>query len=65
MPETLIPIIAILGPVILGQEASESAHAIGVGAILGAPFMLSTLALVVLAIRALALTLFADPMVIQ
>ncbi|QDM40211.1 MAPEG family protein [Altererythrobacter sp. TH136] len=28
-------------------------------------FMLSTLALVVLAIRALALTLFADPMVIQ
>ncbi len=47
MPETLIPIIAILGPVILGQEASESAHAIGVGAILGAPFMLSTLAMFV------------------
>lgn len=46
MPETLIPVIAILGPVILGTP-SESSHAIGVGAILGAPFMLSTLAMFV------------------
>ena len=38
MPETLIPIIAI----IFSKEAS--AHAVGIGAIAGAPFMLSTLA---------------------
>ena len=47
MPETLIPVIAILGPVILGGTATEAAHAVGVGAILGAPFMLSTLAMFV------------------
>jgi cation:H+ antiporter len=46
MPETLIPVIAILGPVIAGSDP-ESSHAIGVGAILGAPFMLSTLAMFV------------------
>ncbi|HEX2142865.1 MAG TPA: sodium:calcium antiporter, partial [Candidatus Limnocylindria bacterium] len=44
MPETLIPVIAILGPLIFGGDA-EASHAIGVGAILGAPFMLSTLAM--------------------
>jgi cation:H+ antiporter len=38
MPETMIPIIAIL---VIG---SEDAHEIGVGAILGAPFLLSTAA---------------------
>lgn len=38
LPETMVPIIAILfGPV-------GSAHEVGIGAILGAPFMLSTLA---------------------
>ncbi len=47
MPETLIPVIAILGPVLLGGVATESSHAVGVGAILGAPFMLSTLAMFV------------------
>ena len=47
MPETLIPVIAILGPVIVGGTASEGAQAVGVGAILGAPFMLSTLAMFV------------------
>ena len=46
-PETLIPVIAILGPVILGGTATEASHAVGVGAILGAPFMLSTLAMFV------------------
>jgi cation:H+ antiporter len=46
MPETLIPVIAILGPLFLGGDA-EASHAIGVGAILGAPFMLSTLAMFV------------------
>jgi cation:H+ antiporter len=47
MPETLIPVIAILGPVLLGGTASEASEAVGVGAILGAPFMLSTLAMFV------------------
>jgi len=47
MPETLIPVIAILGPIILGGEPNETAQAVGVGAILGAPFMLSTLAMFV------------------
>ena len=56
MPETLIPVIAILGPVILGGTATESAHAVGVGAILGAPFMLSTLAMFVTGI---AVVIFA------
>jgi len=46
MPETLIPVIAIAGPVLVGGDV-ESSHAIGVGAILGAPFMLSTLAMFV------------------
>jgi cation:H+ antiporter len=46
MPETLIPLIAILGPAVTGGDP-EASHAIGVGAILGAPFMLSTLAMFV------------------
>jgi len=41
LPETLIPIIAIL------FATGESSHAVGVGAILGAPFMLATLAMFV------------------
>src|ERR687898_1220783 len=41
LPETMIPIIAIL------FATGEASHAIGVGAILGAPFMLSTLAMFV------------------
>jgi len=56
MPETLIPVIAIVGPVILGGTASESSEAVGVGAILGAPFMLSTLAMFVTGI---AIVLFS------
>lgn len=55
MPETLIPVIAILGPLIFGGP-TESAHAVGVGAILGAPFMLSTLAMFVTGI---AIVIFA------
>jgi cation:H+ antiporter len=46
MPETLIPVIAILGPALFGGD-TQASHAIGVGAILGAPFMLSTLAMFV------------------
>jgi cation:H+ antiporter len=44
LPETMIPLVAILTS---GHADQESAHAIGVGAILGAPFMLSTLAMFV------------------
>jgi cation:H+ antiporter len=43
LPETLLPLVAILS----GHEAGEE---IGVGAILGAPFMLTTLAMVVIAV---------------
>ena len=42
LPETMIPIIAILS-----GGGSAASHGIGVGAILGAPFMLSTLAMFV------------------
>ncbi len=48
LPETMIPIIAIL----LGA-GSASSHGIGVGAILGAPFMLSTLAMFVTGVAVL------------
>jgi len=48
LPETIIPILAVL---FLGGEGP----AIGVGAILGAPFMLSTLALGVTAVAAIVL----------
>lgn len=44
LPETLIPIVAILLP---AGGSSEDAHGVGVGAILGAPFMLATLAMFV------------------
>jgi len=41
MPETIVPIVAILG----GGSSVELNHAVGLGAILGAPFMLATLSL--------------------
>jgi len=41
MPETIVPIVAILA----GGAAIEVNHAVGMGAILGAPFMLATLSL--------------------
>jgi cation:H+ antiporter len=46
LPETLLPLVAILS----GHEAGEE---IGTGAILGAPFMLTTLAMVVIAVTVL------------
>jgi cation:H+ antiporter len=49
LPETMIPIIAILS-----GGGSESSHGVGVGAILGAPFMLSTLAMFVTGVAVLA-----------
>ena len=49
LPETMIPIIAILT-----GGGSEASHGVGVGAILGAPFMLSTLAMFVTGIAVLS-----------
>lgn len=43
LPETLIPIVAIL----FASGATNDAHGVGVGAILGAPFTLATLAMLV------------------
>ena len=52
LPESAIAIVAILEPVVVGGER-ESGAEIGVGAILGAPFMLATLALLVVGVSAL------------
>jgi cation:H+ antiporter len=49
MPESMVPLIAILA----GTEDKQVNEEIGVGAILGAPLMLSTLALFLMAIAAL------------
>jgi len=45
LPETLIPVIAIVGPILTGKPSTEGAEEVGVGAILGAPFTLATLAM--------------------
>jgi len=45
LPETLIPVIAIVGPILTGGQPSIGSEEIGVGAILGAPFTLATLAM--------------------
>ena len=45
LPETMIPILALLG-----MHSGATNHQIGVGAILGAPLMLSTLSLFVVAV---------------
>ena len=43
LPEIIIPVVAILAAVFAGRDP-ETAGEIGIGAILGAPFMLATLA---------------------
>lgn len=43
MPETLVPIVAIF------FSTGDASHDVGIGGILGAPFMLSTLAMLVIA----------------
>jgi cation:H+ antiporter len=48
LPETLIPVIAIV------FGTAEGSHEVGVGAILGAPFMLSTLAMFVTGLGVIA-----------
>jgi cation:H+ antiporter len=47
LPETMIPLVAILFTARGGGEAGHAADQIGIGAILGAPFMLATLAMFV------------------
>ncbi len=52
MPESMIAVVAILEPILTGEAAEEGAL-IGIGAILGAPFMLATLAMFVVGVSAL------------
>ena len=52
LPETMIPIVAILGALILGTGGAAAGE-IGIGAILGAPFLLATLALFIVGAAAL------------
>ena len=47
MPETLIPIVALIG----GSEGSED---VAIGAIVGAPFLLATIAMALVGFAALA-----------
>ncbi|AFV03647.1 MULTISPECIES: sodium:calcium antiporter [unclassified Dehalobacter] len=59
LPETLIPILAIL------TSSGASGHDIGIGAILGAPFMLGTLAFFVTGIAVLIFRRTNRPMYIH
>src|SRR5215207_10845274 len=52
LPESMIAVVAIVEPVLTGK-ASEEGALIGIGAILGAPFMLATLAMFVVGVSAL------------
>jgi cation:H+ antiporter len=52
LPESMIAVVAILEPVLTGKTSEEGAL-IGIGAILGAPFMLTTLAMFVVGVSAL------------
>lgn len=44
LPETIVPLVAILGAMFISHDAAIGKQ-IGIGAILGAPFLLSTLAM--------------------
>src|SRR6476646_565636 len=46
LPETLIPIVAVLAGASSAENASH-ANDVGIGAIIGAPFMLATVAMLV------------------
>ncbi len=52
LPETMIPVVAIVGALLSGS-GSAAAGEIGIGAILGAPFLLATLALFIVGAAAL------------
>ncbi|HJQ29776.1 MAG TPA: hypothetical protein VJ827_10565, partial [Rubrobacter sp.] len=53
LPETMIPIVAIVGAALSGSGGAAAGE-IGVGAILGAPFLLATLALFIVGTAGLA-----------
>ncbi len=55
LPETLIPVIAIVGPILTGRPSTEATEEVGVGAILGAPFTLATLAMFITGLAVLIL----------
>ncbi|HEX6710947.1 MAG TPA: hypothetical protein VF068_11515 [Rubrobacter sp.] len=52
LPETMIPVVAIIGAALAGSGAAAASE-IGVGAILGAPFLLATLALFIVGTAAI------------
>jgi len=60
MPETLVPVVAILGG---GRDSGG--HDVGIGAILGAPFMLATLAMFVTGIAAVIKRRNNSPMLVD
>src|SRR5439155_14629906 len=48
LPETLIPIVAVIfGSAASASHTDNHAHDVGLGAIIGAPFMLATIAMLV------------------
>src|SRR5918992_6132944 len=51
--ELVVSLVAILGAALPGESAGEAASEIGIGAILGAPFLLATLALFLVGASAL------------
>jgi cation:H+ antiporter len=53
LPETMIPVVALIGAALEGGSAGEAASEIGIGAILGAPFLLATLAMFIVGAAAL------------
>jgi len=61
LPETSVPIIALLFP----SGSIETSHDIGVGSILGAPLMLSTIALGLIGLFSLSKRGFAGQFVIE
>ncbi|WP_434511320.1 sodium:calcium antiporter [Desulfitobacterium sp. AusDCA] len=60
LPETMIPLIAFLG-----TQGEEGIEEVGIGAILGAPFMLTTLALFISGLAALIFRRNNHPLRIQ
>jgi len=52
LPETMIPVVAIIGALIVGSGGAAASE-IGIGAILGAPFLLATLALFIVGTAAI------------
>lgn len=52
LPETIIPVVALLGALVLGRDL-QTAGEISIGAILGAPFLLATLAMFVVGLSTL------------